>query len=281
MEQLTAAQQAAELNKKNLFATYNHIEAEFVEPDHAIFKLEIRPESKNPYGIVHGGAIYTMADNATGYAAHTDGRSYVTQGSSMHFLRNQSEGVVRADAKVRHRGRTTCLVNVDILGSSPRASSPISASTPISWHRRPRSTAEEGLTMACALLYNFKDAARLQKVRFALFKLGVSGRVVAPEELSQPIGYLCDLEGFSPVEETVEGGFSDEMLVLCGLSGPQLDALLLSLRRSRVVVTLKAVVTEDNAAWSSLQLHDELRQEHEAMKGTRPKDAEKRSAHRK
>ena len=46
--------------------------------------------------------------------------------------------------------------------------------------------------MACALLYNFKDAARLQKVlqkvRFALFKLGVSGRVVAPEELSQPIG---------------------------------------------------------------------------------------------
>ena len=132
--------------------------------------------------------------------------------------------------------------------------------------------------MACALLYNFKDAARLQKVRFALFKLGVSGRIVAPEELSQPIGYLCDLEGFSPVEETVEGGFSDEML---GLSGPQLDALLSSLRRSRVVVALKAVVTEDNAAWSSLQLHDELRQEHEAMKGTRPKDAEKRSAHRK
>lgn len=106
-------------------------------------------------------------------------------------------------------------------------------------------------------------------------------RIVAPEELSQPIGYLCDLEGFSPVEETVEGGFSDEMLVLCGLSGSQLDALLSSLRRSRVVVALKAVVTEDNAAWSSLQLHDELRQEHEAMKGTRPKDAEKRSAHRK
>lgn len=44
--------------------------------------------------------------------------------------------------------------------------------------------------MACALLYNFKDAARLQKVRFALFKLGVSERIVAPEELSQPIGYL-------------------------------------------------------------------------------------------
>lgn len=61
------------------------------------------------------------------------------------------------------------------------------------------------------------------------------------------------------------------MLVLCGLSGPQLDALLSSLRRSRVVVALKAVVTEDNAAWSSLQLHDELRQEHEAMKARAPR----------
>ena len=87
--------------------------------------------------------------------------------------------------------------------------------------------------MACALLYNFKDAARLQKVRFALFKLGVSGRVVAPEELSQPIGYLCDLAGFSPVEETVEGSCSDEMLVLCGLSGPQLFAAAAWASRSR------------------------------------------------
>lgn len=135
--------------------------------------------------------------------------------------------------------------------------------------------------MASALLYNFKDASRLQKIRFALFKLGINGRVVAPEELSHPIGYLCGLEGFSPAEKTAECGFSDEMLVLCGLSGPQLDALLSSLRRSRVVIALKAVITEDNAAWSSLKLHDELRREHEAMKGTRPKDAEKRSAHRK
>ena len=109
-----------ELNKLNFFAAYNHIEPEFVEPDHAVFKLKIRPESKNPYGIVHGGAIYTMADNATGYAAHTDGPSYVTQSSAMHFLRNQTDGVVRADARVRHRGRTTCLVDVDILGEGEK-----------------------------------------------------------------------------------------------------------------------------------------------------------------
>ena len=135
--------------------------------------------------------------------------------------------------------------------------------------------------MASALLYNFKDPRRLQTVRFALFKLGITGHTVAAEEFSHPIGYLCGLEGFCPAEVPAGECFSDEMLVLCGLSGPQLDALLSSLRRSRVIVALKAVVTEENAAWNSFQLHAELCQEHEAMKGARAKNAEKRSAHRK
>ena len=56
--------------RKNLFATYNHIEMVMVEEDHAVFRLNIQPESKNSYGMVHGGAIYAMADNATGFAAH-------------------------------------------------------------------------------------------------------------------------------------------------------------------------------------------------------------------
>ena len=105
-----------ERQKANAFMNHNHIEMELIEPDHSVFRLDIRPESKNPYGMVHGGAIYTMADNATGSAVHTDGRFYVTQTSSLHFLRNQSEGVVRAEAWVRHRGKSTCLVNVDITG---------------------------------------------------------------------------------------------------------------------------------------------------------------------
>lgn len=116
MNEEAVLRRAEELNEGNRFAVYNHIEPEFVEPDHVIFRLDIRDESKNPYGVVHGSAIYTMADNATGYAAHTDGRNYVTQTSSMHFLRNQTHGTVRADARVRHRGRATCLVDVDILG---------------------------------------------------------------------------------------------------------------------------------------------------------------------
>ena len=102
--------------RKNAFMLHNYIELESVEKDRAVFKLDIRPESCNPYGMVHGGAIYTLADNATGTAAHSDGRYYVTQTSALHFLRNQSRGTVRATAWVRHRGKSTVLTAVDITG---------------------------------------------------------------------------------------------------------------------------------------------------------------------
>ena len=102
--------------EKNGFMNYNHIEMEQVERDYAVFRLQVRPENRNVYGMVHGGAIYTLADNATGSAAHTDGRNYVTQSGTLHFLRNQREGIIRAQARVRHRGRSTVLVAVDVVG---------------------------------------------------------------------------------------------------------------------------------------------------------------------
>ena len=102
--------------RNNAFMQHNYIELESVERDRAVFRLDMRPESRNPYGLLHGGAIYTMADNAAGSAAHTDGRYYVTQTSALHFLRNQASGTVRATAWVRHRGRSTVLTAVDITG---------------------------------------------------------------------------------------------------------------------------------------------------------------------
>ena len=135
--------------------------------------------------------------------------------------------------------------------------------------------------MATALLFNFTDAQKLQKLRFALFKHGVTARVVDASDFGQPVGWLCALEGYLPDNAAAEGGFTDEMLVLCGLSAAQLDGLLTALRRSRAVVALKAVVTEENVSWSAKRLHDEILEEHEAMKGAHTANAEKRSAHRK
>ena len=86
--------------QKNTFMLYNHIEIESVEPDRAIFRLEIRPESKNPLGIVHGGVLYSLADTVGGTAAMT-GRDYAvpTVDGTIHYLKagkNTSKIIARA-----------------------------------------------------------------------------------------------------------------------------------------------------------------------------------------
>lgn len=104
--------------KDNTHMRNNHIEMVYVERDHAIFKMEINIDNMNPFGMVHGGALYTLADNATGAAAVSIGQPYVTQEGSLHFVDNQTSGIVKAEARVRHRGRKTCLIEVDITGEN-------------------------------------------------------------------------------------------------------------------------------------------------------------------
>lgn len=103
-----------EIVRRNSFTEYNHIELVEVGPDRAVFRLVIGPNSVNGFGMVHGGALYAMADNATGCAVHTDGRDHVTQSGSLNFLSNQASGVILATARVRQRGRRTALASVDI-----------------------------------------------------------------------------------------------------------------------------------------------------------------------
>lgn len=112
-------QNMAEYREKHAFMTQNHIELSEVQPDRAVTVLNAGSDSLNPYGFVHGGALFTMADCACGAAARTDGRSYVTLSSSFNFLHSGLSGeLIRAEAQVRRRGRTTCYVTVDITNDS-------------------------------------------------------------------------------------------------------------------------------------------------------------------
>ena len=102
----------------NAFTDHNFIRLESAEPDCVVYRLDIRPESRNPWGMVHGGALYTLADDAAGGAAHSDGRHYVTQHGDLHFLDNRAHGTIRAAGRVRPRGRSTVLVDVELPAES-------------------------------------------------------------------------------------------------------------------------------------------------------------------
>ena len=133
---------------RNAFMRYNHMELESVQPDRAVFRLDIRPESRNPFGMVHGGALYTLADNAAGVAVHTDGRAYVTQAGSLHFLRNQSEGTVRA-ASATGDSPPAWQRWTSPAGTGrcwPRGSSPSSVWTRTWWRSRSGRPGSRGMT---------------------------------------------------------------------------------------------------------------------------------------
>lgn len=120
MEQRSLKENSLEVNRHNPFVQLIGVEIAEVGPDRSLLRLELRPEMLNPHGLVHGGALFTLADNAAGCASSTDGRTYVTQGGDIHFLHTQASGAVWAEALVKHRGRSTVLVEVSLTGEGGR-----------------------------------------------------------------------------------------------------------------------------------------------------------------
>ncbi len=114
------------------------------------------------------------------------------------------------------------------------------------------------------LLYNLEND-RGRAIKMLCLSLKLRARTVAPAEYGLTLQEL--LEGKEPPEGDPPTGFSEEMLVMAGLSGFQMDRLLQGFRRKRLPpVELKAVLTAVNSQWDSCRLHQELALEHEAMK---------------
>jgi len=69
--------------------------------------VEVRPGLLNPNGVVHGGALFTMADSAMGAALHTTlapGEYCATVEIKIHFLQPVTKGRIRCATRLVHRG---------------------------------------------------------------------------------------------------------------------------------------------------------------------------------
>ena len=83
-------------------------------------ELAIRTETKNPMGVVHGGALFTLADTVAGTAAFTTGRNCVTLDSSMQFLSAARGDKVYCVARPKKTGRTILVYEITITDSEGR-----------------------------------------------------------------------------------------------------------------------------------------------------------------
>ena len=102
----------------NAFRLNNGYDLISLERDKAVIRLEIQQKNLNTYGLPHGGILFAIADEAGGAAAHTDGRCYVTQNSSFHFIKTQSRGILDAIGTVRGRRDSAALVRTDIINEA-------------------------------------------------------------------------------------------------------------------------------------------------------------------
>ena len=106
------------------------------------------------------------------------------------------------------------------------------------------------------------EFSKLKQI-FAMLRLRM--RVVEPDRYHVPLAELA--QGKGEPGEAAEP-LSEPMLVFCGLGEALLNQVLEVIRLSKLPpIPLKAVMTETNRSWNTLQLHEELLKEREAMAG--------------
>lgn len=115
------------------------------------------------------------------------------------------------------------------------------------------------------LLYNIQDKKTRSAIQFIAVQMKIRVRSVAPSQYHMPLGLLA----FGKEEDQKEyltnapAAFDDAMLVFAGLPAGRLHVFLSQMGKEKVpTIDLKASLTEHNAVWDSVTLHDELVKEH-------------------
>jgi 1,4-dihydroxy-2-naphthoyl-CoA hydrolase len=87
-------------------------------------RVEVRDAVKQPGGLVHGGVYASVAESlssrCTFAAVQADGKIASGMSNQTSFLRPITEGHVNAVARVRHRGRTTWVWEVEFFDDEDR-----------------------------------------------------------------------------------------------------------------------------------------------------------------
>jgi 1,4-dihydroxy-2-naphthoyl-CoA hydrolase len=105
------------------FAATVGIEFDSATPDEVRGRLAWSQERCTTSGIMHGGALMTLADTLGGACAYLNlppGAQTATITSTTSFLRAVREGEVTGIARPLHTGRTVIVVQTDLLDSSGR-----------------------------------------------------------------------------------------------------------------------------------------------------------------
>lgn len=93
------------------------------EPGRAVLRLDVRQRHTQIHGMVHGGVLAALADNAAAIAAYSvipRGRHLVTVELKINFLEPVHEGKILAEGRVLRRGRNFVVAECEIRDEKGR-----------------------------------------------------------------------------------------------------------------------------------------------------------------
>ncbi|HWK22952.1 MAG TPA: hotdog fold thioesterase [Ureibacillus sp.] len=102
------------------------LEIEYVElsPDRVVMKMPVGPKTRQPAGILHGGASVALAETAASVATaiNVDLTKYNPVGLEINanHIRSKKDGVVTAIATPLHKGRKTMVWDIKIVDEDER-----------------------------------------------------------------------------------------------------------------------------------------------------------------
>ena len=100
---------ADSINQREGFPQHNGIRILEVGLHHCTGELLLCQVTQNSLGVVHGGALFSLADTVAGVAVCSGGVSAVTVNSSFDFLRAPKGGFVRCTAEPVKVGAKTAV----------------------------------------------------------------------------------------------------------------------------------------------------------------------------
>ena len=117
------------------------------------------------------------------------------------------------------------------------------------------------LAKPLALLYNLEQNAALLVI---LANLNIETKIIAPQDLSQSVGFLAGLGGqrHAPFIDIAP---ETQMMLMANFSDQLLDTVLAALREQGITTGFKAIVTPHNQAWTVEDLLKELQREKEEI----------------
>jgi acyl-CoA thioesterase len=103
------------INSEDTFARLIRMELIEVQPGYARSAISISNETVNIHKMAHGGAIFSVADQACEAAGNSFGEAAVALQHNIHFLAAGKSGdLLEATAKVTHRSNRIGLIEFEV-----------------------------------------------------------------------------------------------------------------------------------------------------------------------